>query len=119
MTVRRFASVVLNPLKFLERWFARWFVRRFPAVPRKPLKSLVRRFRGGCGAIPPIPPYALRGAIGARHGRMAAGRCHPSATTNPLTRVAFAAPSGLEKAMGDNPQPEAAHRRLAPRIGDG
>jgi hypothetical protein len=38
MIMRRFAAVVPNALKFLVQQFSREFVRRFPAVLRKPLK---------------------------------------------------------------------------------
>jgi hypothetical protein len=70
MPSRRFAGVPANSLGFLVRRFLRRLVRGFAAVSGKPLKSLVRRFRGGCGAYVPHTPYALRGAFGARRGRI-------------------------------------------------
>ena len=45
-------------------------LRRSAAVPSKLLNLLVRRFSAAvCAAKPPYP-YALRGAFGARRGRM-------------------------------------------------
>lgn len=76
MRLRRFAAVVHKPLKLLVGRFVAAVLRWFAVVTRKCLMKhgavVLRWLR--CGT--PHTPYALRGAIGARRGRMRDGRRH-------------------------------------------
>ena len=74
MRLRRFAVVGRKPLKTLVWWFAAavlrwlwWFTRKWLMKHGAAVLQWLR-----CGT--PHTPYALRGAIGARRGRMRDGR---------------------------------------------
>jgi hypothetical protein len=73
MRLRWFAAVIQKPLNLLMRRFAAAVLRWLAVVTRKSSRTrgavVVRWLR--CGT--PHTPYALRGAIGARRGRMRAG----------------------------------------------
>jgi hypothetical protein len=54
--LRRFAAVPRKPLSLLERRFAAALLRRFAAVPKKPIKTMC----GGSAAVGCVdPPYPL------------------------------------------------------------
>ena len=73
MKVRRFAVVVRKLLKLLLQWLMRWFVRWFAVVPKRSVRSMCGGSAVDARYKPPYPLYALRGACGARRGRIKGG----------------------------------------------
>jgi hypothetical protein len=70
--LRRSAAVPRKLLNLLVRRLAAAVLRRFAGVPKNSIRSMCGGSGAVCAAKPPYP-YALRGAFGARRGRMEAG----------------------------------------------